>query len=881
MINFFPNKAKIWSDYKQILTSINDLEAELNLLSDSELKSRILKLKYLVSNSKKNSITKQILIESFALTREGSKRTTNLRHYDVQILGGLVLNEGKIAEMKTGEGKTLVSTLPALTNSLTGKGVHIVTINEYLAKRDAEWMGQIHRFLGLKVGLIESNMDQLQRKINYARDLTYVTNSDLVFDFLKDNMVTKISELVQTPFNFCIIDEVDSILIDEARTPLIISRDSYLTIEKYIKANEVTKYLQNVKHFDINEKAKKINLTSKGLERSKILLNVEDLYNVQDPWIPYLLNSLKAKHLFYRDVHYIVKNKTIVIIDEFTGRVLEGRKWSDGLHQAIEAKESVPVLKGSETMASITYQNFFRLYPKISGMTGTAKTEELEFENIYGLSVSILPTFEKMQRKDKSDLIFIDEITKWRAIAQECLKVYYKGQPILVGTTTIQNSEILSHLLNTYNIPHQLLNAKPENVKRESEIISQAGCLQAITIATNMAGRGTDILLGGNPDFKALQATRYILRLLLETSNFYIPDINLTKLKYNLKKNPQLITYLQEDLDTLLTTFSTSKKKLNIIEKFISELYKQLLNEYKNKQKLESKLVKQLGGLYVIGTEKHESRRIDNQLRGRSGRQGNQGTSRFFLSLTDPLIRVFGGDKIQATMQNFNMNNEILESTFLSNSLESAQQKVEGFYYDQRKTINKYDQVIDKQRQVFYYLREKILYTIIMRDLVMEFSEGFIDDFIEYLNFNINIQKGAKLTLPKNILKLLNRLSLSNDVIYKNLDNLKNLKKFLYEQLWSSYTCKEFEYSCFTDSRILDRYTQLIFFKYLDFYWYRHLENMNFLLDATSWEAYAQKDPYIQYENSATKLLTLTLKDCRDSIIFEIFISNIIITDIL
>jgi len=877
MINLFSNKPKIWTDYKNILTSINDVETELSELSDNELKSRILKLKY--SSSISNFITQKALIESFALTREGSKRTTSLRHYNVQLLGGLVLHDGKIAEMKTGEGKTLVSTLPALTNSLTSKGVHLVTINDYLAKRDAEWMGQIYRFLGLRVGLIESNMTQYERKRNYARDLTYVTNSDLVFDFLKDNMVTKVSELVQTPFQFCIIDEVDSILIDEARTPLIISRDSDLAIEKYLKANEVTKYLFPRIHFDIDEKAKKISLTSKGLERSKILLNVNDLYNVQDPWIPYLLNSLRAKNLFFRDVHYILKNNAIVIVDEFTGRILEGRKWSDGLHQAIEAKENVPLLKGSETLASITYQNFFRLYPKISGMTGTAKTEELEFENIYNLSVSVLPTYETMNRKDEADFIFIDEITKWRSIAQECLRTFYKGQPILVGTTTIQNSEILSHLLSTYNVPHQLLNAKPENVKREAEIISQAGCLKSITIATNMAGRGTDILLGGNPDFKALQATRYILQLLIDQDNFYISNINLTKLKYNLKKNPRLITYLQVDLDTLLTAFSTSKRNLNIIEQFIADLYRQLLFEYKKKQRIESKIVKRLGGLYVIGTEKHESRRIDNQLRGRAGRQGNPGVSRFFLSLNDPLLRIFGGDKIQATMQNFKMSNEVLESSFLSNSLISAQQKVEGFYYDQRKTINRYDQVIDKQRQVIYYLREKILSTIKMRDLVMEFSEGFLDDFIEYLEFNKN--QGVTLFLPKRIVQLLSRLLISQDVILSNLKDLKVLKKFLYEQLWATYTCKEFQYSCFTDSRILDRYIQLIFFKYLDFYWYRHLENMNFLLDATSWEAYAQKDPYIQYENSATKLLTLTLKDCRDSIIFDIFISNIIMSDVL
>lgn len=873
---FKTNNTKISLRYQQLLNRINEFETEILEFSNIELRNRLLTLKDITS--KQNFISENTIIESFALGREASKRTTNLRHYNVQILGGLVLNDGKIAEMKTGEGKTLVSTLPTLTNSLLGKGVHIVTINDYLAKRDAEWMGQIHKFLGLRVGLIETNMSISKRKQNYNRDLTYVTNSDLVFDFLRDNMVTKITELVQSPFYFCIIDEVDSILIDEARTPLIISRDSEVSIDKYIKANEVTKYLVLNTHFDIDEKTKKVSLTSKGLERTKILLDVEDIYNINDPWIPYILNSLKAKYLFFRDVHYIVRNSIIVIIDEFTGRILEGRKWSDGLHQAIEIKENVPVLKSSETMASITYQNFFRLYPKISGMTGTAKTEELEFENIYNLSVVVLPTHKKMFREDLDDYIFIDEISKWRSVAKECLHYYSIGQPILVGTTTIQNSEILSHLLNTYNIPHQLLNAKPENIKRESEIISQAGCLKSITIATNMAGRGTDILLGGNPDFKAIKATRYILQTLIEDDQFFISGIDLTKIKYNLRKNPQLIMYFQKELDTLLTILYTSKKNLNIVENFISTLYKELLQNYKKRQKKESQIVKNLGGLYVIGTEKHESRRIDNQLRGRSGRQGNPGKSRFFLSLNDPLIRIFGGDKIQSAMQTLNLESEILQSTILSNSLSSAQQKVEGFYYDQRKTLNKYDQVVDKHRQIIYYLREKILYTFNMRDLVMEFSEGFIDDFISYLE--VSKQKRSNVYIPQKILLILNRLSLSSSIIYQNLNNLVSLKKFLYQQLWSSYTSKEFYYSCTTDSRILDRYIQLVFFKYLDFFWYKHLENMNFLLDATSWEAYAQKDPYIQYENNATKLLTLTLKDCRDSIIFEIFISNIILSSL-
>nr|YP_010185286.1 preprotein translocase subunit SecA [Ishige okamurae]QVJ99630.1 preprotein translocase subunit SecA [Ishige okamurae] len=871
MIKIFPTEKNIWNKYRPLLNAINSLEKELFVLSDQELKDQAINLKNYSYQVKK--LDNNVLVKSFALVREASRRTTDLRHYDVQLLGGLVLHEGKIVEMKTGEGKTLVSTPPALVNSLFGEGVHVVTINDYLAKRDAEWMGQIYRFLGSRVGLIQSNMEYLERKQNYSRDITYVTNTDLVFDFLRDNMSTSLKELVQKPFNFCIIDEVDSILIDEARTPLIISRESNLVLEKYFKANEVSKYLKEKIHFDIDEKAKRISLTNKGLDRTSLLLNTTNIYDIQDPWIPYILNALKARYLFFKNIHYITKNNTVLIIDEFTGRVMEGRKWGDGLHQAIEVKENIQVLKGTETLASITYQNFFRLYPKVSGMTGTAKTEELEFENIYNLSVSILPTYEKMQRQDHLDFVFKDEITKWKAIAQECLKMYNLGRPVLVGTTTIQNSEILSQLLIAYNVPHQLLNAKPENIAKESEIIAQAGCFKSITIATNMAGRGTDILLGGNPKFKARETTRFIIDRLLKGENFFIPGINLVNLKKGLQKNPKLNNQLEHNLDSLLTTIQIYDRKLTPFENYIFTLYNNLLEKYKEKHLKESEIVKALGGLYVIGTERHESRRIDNQLRGRSGRQGNPGSSRFFLSLDDPLIRIFGGDKIQTAMKNLKIDNEAIDSKFLSSSLDSAQQKVEGFYYDQRKTLNKYDQVLDKQRKIIYNLRQKVLYTPILKELIIEFGEGLIDDFIQYLELQNEGDKN--IVLPKKIIKLFNRLSITSDIIFKNISNLPALKKFLYEQLWSSYIYKEFEFSYY-DSRLLHRYTQLLFFKYIDFYWYKHLENMNFLREAISWEAYAQKDPFIQYDESATNLLNITLKDCRDSIIFEVFISNII-----
>src|SRR6476469_1032229 len=469
MIKQFSFEKNLWNKYNPLISSINQLEQDLLSLSDTEIKEKSLKLKKFCTETQAD-LNSKILIESFALVREASRRTLGLRHYDTQLLGGLILNDNKIAEMRTGEGKTLVATAPAYTNALTGKGVHIVTVNEYLAQRDAEWMGQIYRFLGLKVGLVQSKMEPTQRRKNYNRDITYITNSELGFDYLRDNLVTQVSDLVQRPFNFCIIDEVDSILIDEARTPLIISGQSKVEIEKIIKATEVAKLLVEVSDYEVEQKVKNISLTSLGVRKAQKLLKVDNIYNSGEPWIPFILNALKAKTLFLKDIHYIVKNNEIVIVDEFTGRIMEGRKWAEGLHSAIEAKEELYNLEGSETIASITYQNFFRLYPKIAGMTGTAKTEELEFEQIYTLSVFILPTFKPIRRLDLPDAIYVEEVGKWKAVAQECKKLHRLQRPILVGTTTIKNSEILSALLTDLKVPHKLLNAKPENIQAESEI---------------------------------------------------------------------------------------------------------------------------------------------------------------------------------------------------------------------------------------------------------------------------------------------------------------------------------------------------------------------------------------------------------------------------
>jgi preprotein translocase subunit SecA len=861
MIKRFSFEKKLWKKFTPLITSINQMEAELQDLSDSSLKEKTKKLKAF-SLDQKGSLDSKLLIESFALVREASRRTLGLRHYDTQLLGGLLLNDDKIAEMRTGEGKTLVATAPAYANALCGKGVHIVTVNEYLAQRDAEWMGQIYRCLGLKVGLVQSQMKSLQRRKNYNRDITYITNSEVGFDFLRDNLVTNINDLVQRPFHYCIVDEVDSILIDEARTPLIISGKVSVEIEKIIKATEVAKFLVEFKDYEVDQKAKNISLTSLGVKKAQKLLKAKTIYNPAEPWIPFLLNALKAKNLFLKDVHYIVKNNEIVIVDEFTGRIMEGRKWAEGLHGAIEAKENIYTMEGSETIASITYQNFFRLYPKIAGMTGTAKTEELEFENIYSLSVSILPTFKSIKRVDLPDAIYMNEMTKWKAVANECKKFHALQRPILVGTTTIQNSEILSLLLQDYKIPHKLLNAKPENIKKESEIIAQAGCLGSVTISTNMAGRGTDVLLGGNPEFKAYQQTIEIFKSIIAEKPLQTSEA-IDRLVTLLQKSRSQLIDLQDNFESLLNVINMPNKSLNAFEQLLLQIYQETLKIYQWKCKTEKEKVLSLGGLYVIGTERHESRRIDNQLRGRAGRQGDPGTSRFFLSLNDPLLKTFGGDRIKGIMQAFQMNDEALESKFLSQALDSAQQKVEGFYYDQRKTLNKYDRVLDKQRSILYKFRKKVLFSQTIRDLSLEFGEAVIDDLLLYLK-----KKDNQLQVSSRIYYLIHALNLSLETTKQvEVESINLLKALLYEQFWAVYSLKELGSPNFDNFRQEEK---LIVLSLVDFYWSKHLENMNFLKDAVTWEAYAQKDPFIQYEEQAYTSFNKTFKQCRDAILYKI-----------
>jgi len=734
-------KNSITKKYQNLVNQINNLEDKFKTLTDNDLRAQSFKLKKRYQESKDLN---SLISESFALTREASLRTLGLRHFDVQLIGGLTLNNQKIAEMKTGEGKTLVATLSASLNALTVKGVHIITINDYLASRDQASMGQIYSLLGLNTGLIQDDMSKLERKKNYNADITYVTNYEVTFDFLRDNMALNLNDVTLRPFNYCIIDEVDSVLIDEAQTPLILSENFETPVDKYIIAAEITEYLKRNIHYTVDEKNKNIILLDKGSQQIEKILQIQDLYDPRDPWIPYVINAIKADSLFTNNVHYIIQNNRIVIVDEFTGRIMPDRRWGDGLHQAIEAKEQLPIRQKSETQAEITYQNFFLLYPKLSGMTGTGKTAEIEFEKIYKLSVDEIPTARTPLRKDLSDLVYKDQFLKWNAISKTCNDVSSTGQPILIGTTTIEKSEMLAELLNEYKLSYQLLNAKPENVRRESEIVAQAGKRGAITIATNMAGRGTDIILGGNITFNVQKELYDILTF---SRNYMISkDRNIFKspLKNQLKCYSQnflsvLFSILNDplflelsDIGILRALRENDKNSIPNVsyQCSIKFLIDELKQYYNKNQKQENQIVKNLGGLYIVGTERNDSRRVDNQLRGRCGRQGDPGTSQFFLSLDDNLLRLFGGSKIQTFLESQMLDDSPLESNILTRSLDSAQQKVEERAYQQRKNLFDYDEILNKQRKVIYLERTGILNKESLQKNILAYGEQMITNLL-------------------------------------------------------------------------------------------------------------------------------------------------------
>jgi len=876
-------KNSIANEYQTLVSEINSFESKFQLLTDSEirLKSNQLRKQYQATGDL-TSITGQ----AFALTREASLRTLGLRHYDVQLLGGLVLNSGKIAEMRTGEGKTLVATLPAYLNALTKKGVHIVTVNDYLASRDQLSMGQVYRFLGLNTGLIQEDMEVHERQKNYDADITYVTNSELGFDYLRDNMALNINEVVLRPFNYCIVDEVDSVLIDEAQTPLIISNAVQTSIDKYIIGAEVIDYLEVNSHFKVDEKNKNVILTKEGAILIEEILGINDLYNPNDPWIPYIINGLKATTLFFRNVHYIVQNDQIIIVDEFTGRIMPDRRWSDGLHQAVEAKEGVTIRQNNETAASVTYQNFFLLYPKLSGMTGTAKTAEIEFEKIYNLSVVEIPTARPNLRNDLPDLIYKDELSKWNAIAKECEQISTNSQPILIGTTSVEKSEMLGQLLSEYRLPYQLLNAKPENVRRESEIVAQAGNRNSITIATNMAGRGTDIILGGNIKFKVLKQLYTILVSYKNPSNtdklnIVFPLTNqLVGISYkfisvltSLLNNSKFISFSDTDILRILNETDQIRIPTDKYQQSLKFLINELSTFEKKNQRIDNTIVKNLGGLYIIGTERNDSRRIDNQLRGRCARQGDPGTSQFFLSLEDRLLRLFGGPKMQEFMKNQFLDDTPIEAELLSKSLDSAQQRLEELTYDSRKNLFEYDEILNKQRKVIYYERRKILESASVQTKLLADGEQIIIEILSRLEKN-------QLTLSEIIPRLENLFGTNLLLLNKFKDNLNTfdlveLKIYLFQEFWLCYETKilELEIRHLGIIRALERTLILI---YIDTEWKEHLQRMGLLRDAVGWRSYGQRNPLFEYKDEAYEFFKRRALITRHLVIYDLIRSSII-----
>jgi preprotein translocase subunit SecA len=930
MLNFLgkvlgdPQKRKV-KQYQPLLDRINSLEGEIKLLSDEELRGKTAQFKEKVSQAiagqnlaeldikdrRKilDAALEPILPEAFAVVREAAQRVLGMRHYDVQMLGGIVLHRGQISEMKTGEGKTLVSTLPAYLNGLTGQGVHIVTVNDYLARRDSEWMGQVHRFLGLQVGLIQNEMSPQERQRNYGCDITYATNSELGFDYLRDNMATSLEEVVQRRFNYCVIDEVDSILIDEARTPLIISGQVAKPAQKYQKAAAIAEQLKKNEDYEVDEKARNATLTDSGYEAAEQLLGVTDLFDPKDPWAHYVFNAIKAKELFIKDVQYIVRNDEVVIVDEFTGRVMPGRRWSDGLHQAIEAKEDTTIQNETQTLASITYQNFFLLYPKLAGMTGTALTEEAELGKIYSLEVTPIPTNRNVIRTDLSDRVYKAEMGKWQAVADEVQEIHEQGRPILVGTTSVEKSEVLAALLKERGIGHNLLNAKPENVERESEIVAQAGRRRAVTIATNMAGRGTDILLGGNAEYMArLKVREDLMPALRDPEEENDPLAPLTRRNpaqgfaggaataqaislYPCEISQEAKQLLKESVNFAADQLGARTRSFLEVEDMISiasekaptenpviaklrEAFSKIYAEYKQYTEQEHEEVVELGGLHVIGTERHESRRVDNQLRGRSGRQGDPGSTRFYLSLQDNLLRIFGGDRVSGMMDAFRVEEDMpIESKMLTKTLENAQRKVETYFYDTRKQVFEYDEVMNNQRKAIYAQRRNALEGGDTRAVVIAYIEETMEEVVNaYINPEIPPEEWNLTALIEAVQKVIPLLSDLKPEQLRDL-NLVELTAEIKRQSLLAYEAKEASINSMQpDMPDLMRYYERQFIlQEMDSMWREHLQQMEALREAIGLRGYGQKDPLVEYKNEGYQMFLEMLEQIRRNVMYKLY----------
>ncbi len=779
--------------FQKFVTAINHLEPEIQKLSDETLRNKTVEFKERISRGE--SLDK-LLIESFAVVREAARRSVEMRPFDAQLIGAMVLHEGRIAEMKTGEGKTLAAVPAVYLNSLTGKGVHVVTVNDYLAKRDANWMGPIYQALGLSFGFIQHFMEPPERQEAYLCDVTYVTNNEIGFDYLRDNMVVSLDQCVLRELNYAIVDEVDSILIDEARTPLIISGVAEESTDQYIRFAQIAKQLQKESDYTVDEKAHSVPLTESGVSKTETLLKISNLYGDENIELLHHVNAaLKAKELFKRDVDYIVKEGEIIIVDEFTGRLMYGRRYSDGLHQAIEAKEGVKVKQEDQTLATITFQNFFRLYKKLAGMTGTAATEETEFQKIYDLDVLVIPTHRPMVRKDHPDLVYRTEKAKFEAIVQEVETWHKQGRPVLVGTRSIEKSEILSQMLKKRGIPHQVLNAKYH--EKEAEIIAQAGRHKMVTIATNMAGRGVDIILGGNP-----------------------PD-------------PET-----------------------------------------------QKTVKELNGLHIIGTERHESRRIDNQLRGRSGRQGDPGSTRFYVSLEDELMRLFGSDRISGLLQKFGMDEDIpIEHGLITRAIENAQAKVEGQHFEMRKNVLDYDDVMNQQREVIYSERRKILEGIPLLPHIQEMIKSVIDRITpEYAHSEMRSEEWDIDGLWKAINEI---IPLSSSKLTRSaIEELKNkgepakkIQAAIHEAALQAYKNKEDS----VGSEVMRDLERHVLLYVIDTKWIDHLRNMDHLREGIGLRAYGQKDPKVEYINEAYEMfesLKSSIEEDTVQYLYQIQVQN-------
>ncbi|KAL7112385.1 hypothetical protein ACP275_04G000900 [Erythranthe tilingii] len=882
--------------YASTVSLINQMESEISSLSDSQLRERTSTLQ---QRALRGDSLQSLLPEAFSIVREASKRVLGLRPFDVQLIGGMVLHKGEIAEMKTGEGKTLVAILPAFLNALAGKGVYVVTVNDYLARRDCEWVGQVPRFLGLKVGLIQQNMTSEQRRENYQCDITYVTNSELGFDYLRDNLATSVDELVLRGFNYCVIDEVDSILIDEARTPLIISGSAERPSDRYYKAAKIATAFERDIHYTVDEKQKTVLLGEQGYADAEEILDVKDLYDPREQWASYILNAIKAKELFLKDVNYIIRGKEVLIVDEFTGRVMQGRRWSDGLHQAVEAKEGLPIQNETVTLASISYQNFFLQFPKLCGMTGTAATETAEFESIYKLKVTIVPTNKPMMRKDESDVVFKATTGKWRAVVVEISRMNKTGRPVLVGTTSVEQSDALSEQLREAGVPHEVLNAKPENVEREAEIVAQSGRLGAVTIATNMAGRGTDIILGGNAEFMARLKLREMLmpRVVRPAEGVFV-SVKKPTPKKTWKVNESLFpctlsrgnSKLAEEAVELAAKMwgqrslteleaeerlSYSCEKGPVQDEVISKLrsaFLEIVKEYKVYTEEEREKVVSAGGLHVVGTERHESRRIDNQLRGRSGRQGDPGSSRFFLSLEDNIFRIFGGDRIQGLMKAFRVEDLPIESKMLTKALDEAQRKVENYFFDIRKQLFEYDEVLNSQRDRVYTERRRALESDDLQSLLIEYAELTMDDILE-ANIGSDTPRESW-DFEKLIGKLQQYCYLLDDLTPELLEskcsNVEELRGYLHLRGREAYLQKR-EIVEKEAPNLMKEAEKFLILTNIDRLWKEHLQALKFVQQAVGLRGYAQRDPLIEYKLEGYNLFVEMMARIRRNVIYSIY----------